>query len=977
MKLSTEASSLICENCRGDRVYIDTNTGEYYCEDCGIQQQEIRELERDIDDVYFETLNGPDGRRSNVRRASQSTEKLPNQENNDENSKDDDPLYFEDSNNISRKKQTFFDKWVNKKPKIVKNSDFLIGVQLIVQHIIKDMIERRQIKNEVLKTSKSIWFLFMEYLCKNKIPIRAFFADLRCSVLKVPFNETVSDPSSISEIKSRNIKIPNVVETIFGKEKNILYDLLYNLFGLDRVEYLSKICNGIIRYSNSINIRKRMVNNTLINEKNCGNLLEEWEISARKLQCLANERNIPYSNWCGESYIPRSELIKSVIDMIYEHDFLESYFNQISETILDRNDNIYRSRFNEWINFHVFFFIKNRKINQDYILISKYLELPENEFQNRKDLKFQLYKVHLTHLLLYKILGKHIMRVFDNTSLSEYLPIFELYENIEPRNFRKRKLLKENLIESVLECPKIDYSFILCIVWVSLLKSGYQVTSFDIIEWVKIGKIDIFKSENIIPKWLKDAGFKWDNDINSNINTRSVTQISRIPSPADLERVIKFFSASVNVVIPPINVPIMIHRILANCNLLRYRGGISIQPLCIRLWEFLFKEGSIIKLFGKLTIAPSIIIVIARSIWPIFVYHCIPNPKNILEDEKLYTKSSEPIVSVNTELFNFDFRFNRKLSSWILKTSKTQFSSEEKFRFYSVIHGIEWSGMFAINWLYTYLTSNIPSCSIEANDIFINSNIKNSEFIEKKGRPTVNFRGDFFSSIRKRRQAIKKKTGRNNWSGIMPTESKNCEFYSFGKKKTGLFSRYLPSNREIFHSLLFNDTNKANILSDYDILQLWDSFDDNEKVQLVNDWEKVLLTNKETENSSIIKGIIKDISPSAVCSLFPLLIEHNFLKSEGQCFNNIGSLISHIFNLKLGLLNKLFQDPGIFTYVVLPLPQFIHSKQKFSNSEASLPIPYSILLLQLAKITGENYLNVHNCVIKIEEILTKRLKEKK
>ncbi|XP_665224.1 hypothetical protein [Cryptosporidium hominis TU502] len=51
MEVSTEDSSLICEKSRGDRVYIDADTGEYFCEECGIQQQENRELERDIDDV--------------------------------------------------------------------------------------------------------------------------------------------------------------------------------------------------------------------------------------------------------------------------------------------------------------------------------------------------------------------------------------------------------------------------------------------------------------------------------------------------------------------------------------------------------------------------------------------------------------------------------------------------------------------------------------------------------------------------------------------------------------------------------------------------------------------------------------------------------------------------------------------------------------------------------------------------------------
>ncbi|CUV05193.1 unnamed protein product [Cryptosporidium hominis] len=972
MEFSTEDSSLICENCRGDRVYIDTNTGEYFCEDCGIQQQEIRELERDIDDVYFEISNGPDGRRSNVRRASQSTEKLLNKENNIESLKDDDTLYDQTLNNIYNKKQTYFDKWFNKKPKTVKNSDFLIGVQLIVQNIIKDMIERRQIKNEVLKTSKSIWFSFLEYLCKNRISIRAFFADLRCSVLKVPFNETASN-SNINNIQTKNLKIPDIEGKVYENENIILYDLLHNLFGLDRVEYLSKICDGIIRYCNSTNPRKRMSNNARKDESSGGNLLEEWEISARKLQQLANVRNIPYSNWYGESNIPRSELIKSVIDMIYEYDFLESYFNRISKSISDENGHINQSRFDEWINFHVIFLMNNRKINQDYISISNYLELPTNEFQNRRDLEFQLYKVRIIHLLLYKILGKCLIRVFHNSSLSDYSPIFEFLGNIESQNLRKRSLPKDCFKNLSLECPKINYSFILCIIWISLLKSGYQITSFDIIEWVKVGKIDIFKSENAIPKWLKDAGFKWDNDINSITQTRSITQVSKIPSPADLERVINFFSMSINLVIPPFNVPIMIHRILSNCNLFGHRGGISIQPLCIRLWEFLFKEGNIIKFFSKLTIVPSIIIVIARSIWPIFVYHPIPNPKYILENLYFHNELSKPNVSATIESLNLDFGFDVKLSSWILKTREDQSLLEEKIRFYSILNGIEWSGIFAINWLYNYL-SNMSVPSINVNDIFRNSDTKSPEFIiEKKGRPTINLRGNFFNSIRKKRQGIKKKIGKSNWSGITPSEPKNCEFYSFDKKKISIFSRYLPSNREIFHSMLFKYVNKVNIFFDHDILQSWDLFDDDEKVQLVSNWGKILLTSKETENSSILKGIIEYNFPSVVCSLFPLLINNNFLKNEGSCFNSIESIINHIFNLKLDFLKKLFQEPGIFTFIVLPLPQFIHSRQMHTNSEASLPTPYSILLLQLAKITGENYLNIHNCAIKIEEILRERL----
>ncbi|KAH8583825.1 uncharacterized protein ELE39_001571 [Cryptosporidium sp. chipmunk genotype I] len=975
MGFSIEDSSLICENCRGDRVYIDTNTGEYYCEDCGIQQQEIRELERDIDDVYFETSNGPDGRRSSVRRANQSTEKLPNKEGNYESLKDDDTLYPQDLNNISNKKQTYFDKWFNKKPKIVKNSDFLIGVQLIVQRIIKDMIERRQIKNEVLKTSKITWFLFLEYLCKNRIPIRAFFADLRCSVLKVPFNETASN-SNMNNIRIVNTKAPNIEDKVHGKENTLLYDLLYNLFGLDRVEYLKKICNGIIRYCNSTNIRKRMGKNVLIDENSGGNLLEEWEISARKLQYLANVRNIPYSNWHGESNIPRSELIKSVIDMIYEYDFLETYFNRISKSKSDGNDHINQSRFNEWINFHVIFFINNRKINQEYILVSNYLELSKNEFQDRKDLEFQLHKVHIIHLLLCKILGKCLMRVFHNSSLSNYLPLFKFFENTESKNLRKRSLPKNSFKNATLECPKIDYSFILCIIWISMLKSGYQVTSFDIIEWVKVGKIDVFKSENVIPKWLKDAGFKWDNDMNSITKTRSVTQVSRIPSPADLERVIKFFSISINIVIPPFNVPIMIHRILSNCDLLGYRGGISIQPLCIRLWEFLFEEGKIMKLFRKLTIASSIVIVIARSIWPIFVYHCVPNPKCILENVELHNELSKFNLSETLGPLYLDFGFNMKLSSWILKTRKNKFSSEENIRFCSILNGIEWSGMFAINWLYNYF-SNIPTCLEDVKNIFKNFFAKNPEFIERKGRSKVYSRGNFFTSIRKRRQGIKKKIGKNNWSGIIPSESKNGEYYSFDKKKISIFSKYLPSNREIFHSLSFNYVRKTNLSSDNDILQSWDSFNDDEKVQIINNWGKVLLTSKETENSSILKSIIEENSPSTVCSLFPVLIDNEFLKSEGKCFNNIESVIDHVFNLKFDLLRKLFQEPGVFTSIVLPLPQFIHSRQMYTNSEASLPTPYSILLLKLAKITGENHLNVHSCVIKIEEILRERLMKRR
>lgn len=966
MEFSTENLFLICENCRGDRVYIDTNTGEYYCEDCGIQQQEIRELERDVDDIYLEISNGPDGRRSNIRRASQSTEKLKNQKDNDENSKDN-LLCVQDLNNAYSKKQTYFDKWINKKPKTVRNSDFLIGVQLIIQHTIKDMIERRQINIEVLKASRNIWFLFMEYLYKNDIPIRAFFADLRCSVLKVPFDETNSNSSNKKITHSENIKTPKFCGKVIGQEKTILYDLLYNSFGLNRIEYLSKICIGIIRHST--NIRKRSGNHAKLNEQINRYLLEEWEISARKLQYLANERNIPYLNWYGESHTPRTDLIKCVIDMIYEHDFIECYFNSISKNILE-NKCLNYSRFNEWIYFHVDFFIKNRKINQDYTSISKYLDSPKIEFQHRKDIEFQLQKVYVIHILLYKTLDKYLRRVFNSSSLSDHSHINRIYKDLESQRYRKRRLSKEIIIDSISECPKIDYSFILCIIWISMLKSGYQVTSYDIIEWVKIGKIDIFKSENFIPKWLRDAGFKWDNDINSNINTRSVTQISRIPSPTDLERIIIFFSKSINVVIPPVNVPIIIHRILVNCKLLGYRGGVSIQPLCIRLWEFLLKEGNIIKLFSKLTIAPSIVMVIARSIWPIFVYHCIPNSRGESENKQLNREMLKFNLSEKHGQ-SFNIGFNSELSSWILQTDKNPLLSEE-IRFYSTLHGIEWSGILAINWLFAYL---IPTCSIEVNSTLENLGEKDSGLIgERKGRPTTKFRGNFFVPIRKKRQGIKKKNGRNNWSGIIPNWSKP-PYYS-GEGKITIFSRYLPSNREIFHSMLFKTANKANILSSFGTIQAWDLIDDIEKDQIIYKWEKVLLANKETENSTIIKGIIKDIPPSTMCSLLPLLMDSNFLKSECKCFNKIESIIDHVFNLKLDFLRNLFQEPGIFTSVVLPLPQFIHSKQKFTNSEVSLPAPYSTLLLQLTEITGENYLNVHNCVIKIEEILTENLNKR-
>ncbi|KAJ1609803.1 hypothetical protein OJ252_2078 [Cryptosporidium canis] len=968
MGFSADDLFLICENCRGDRVRIDTNTGEYYCEDCGIQQQEIRELDRDVDDIYLEISNGPDGRRGNIRRASQSTEKLDRTE--DENSKDDDPLYDQNFSHSYNKKQIYFDKWINKKPKSVKNSDFLIGVQLIIQHTIKDMVERRQISTKVLRVSRNIWFLFLEYLSKNAIPIRAFFADLRCSVLKVPFNETNSSSSGKNITAFQRIKSPNIPDKIVG-EKGIIYDL-YNSFGFDRVEYLSKICKGIIRHSNSMNNRKKIGNNTPFNEKINGYIIEEWEISARKLQFLANERNIPYLNWYGESQIPRSDLIKCVIDMIYEHDFLECYFNRVCENQHDNND--LNSRFNEWIYFHANFFIKNRKINSDYISISKYLELPENEIKKCKDIQFLLHKVYVVHSLLYKILDGYLRREFKKSSLSDFLLIHRLYTNTDLHYLRKRKIQLESFGDNTLECPKIDYSLILCIIWISLLKSGYQVTSFDIIEWVKTGKIDIFKSENIIPKWLRDAGFKWDNDINSNINTRSVTQISRIPNPTDLERIIYFFSKSINIVVPPINVPIIIHRILVKCELLGNRGGISIQPLCIRLWEFLMKEGKILDLFGKLTIAPSIIIVIARSIWPIFVYHCIPNSRKELEHEQI---NSEPVKfnspDDNKSQIEFNLRFDCDQSSWILKKYKTLSLSEE-IRFFSIPYGIEWSGILAINWLFTKLMQNMPKCPIEASALMSWSKKDSEPINERKGRPTTNFRGNFFGPIRKERQSVKKKFGRNNWSGILPKLPNSI--YHAGKWGITALSRYIPSNREIFHSMLFRNANVENMTPNIGKIKSWDFMDDVGKEQIIYNWEKALLPNKETENSTILKGIINGIPSSVICPLLPLIVDNNFLRSEGKCFNQIGSVIDYAFNLKQSYLRNLFQDPGMFTSVVLPLPQFIHSRQKFTNSEVSIPTPYSTLLLKLTEITGESYLNIHNCVIKIEEILTDTLNKK-
>ncbi|KAF7458647.1 Herpesviridae UL52/UL70 DNA primase family protein [Cryptosporidium felis] len=963
--------SLFCENCRSDRVYIDPNTGEYFCEDCGIQQQEIRELDRDIDDIYFEISNRQDGKRSSIRRASQSTEKLPTREDqheckiNSEYSKDGNT--FVDVSSVTYR--TNFENWYNNKPNIIKSSDFLIGIQMIIQHIIKEMIERRQVREDVLNTSKKVWFLFLGYINRNKIPIRTIFADLRCSVLKVPFKETASKASKI-KIPTKIDKISNSYATDSEKslQDKIAYELLFNHFGINRIHYVSKIYDGIIKSSNSLNT-KRKYGKFSSNEKH--SLFEEWEISARKLHTIAKFKSLPYTNWRGESNVSRSEIIKSVIDMIYESDFLEHCFYDFTETQNGDYQFNKKTKFNNWIDSHVQYYLENKVIHEDFhFSISKLPENSENSMKMSTDTEIQLLRAHIVHMLINKLLGKYLKKIFSKYSLSKYVP-FNFNKMLRFCNSKRKEL--DTISNPIPEYPKLDYTLILCIVWISLLKCGYQITSYDIINWLKDGKIDVFKSENVLPKWLKDAGFKWDNDINSSFNARSVTQLSRMPSHGDLDKTMRFFTHYLNVSVPPVNVPIYIHRILANCKILGYRGGIAIQPFCIQLWEFLLKENTILTLFSVITIAPSIIIVIARSIWPIFVYHCIPNFENkISEDstDKLSIRCNH-LENANSPTLECELEYNRLLSSWILNVQDQKSSKESKI-FSSKIHGIEWSGILAVKWFSSYLSSDLKMNYLETNNLLEQLCTKRAEAqIERKGRPTTNFRGDFFLQTRKNRLSAKNRFGYEKWSGMAPIKPINCKFDDYYNKRLTTFSYYLPSNRETLNSILINSVNKHFVLLSGDSLQSWGDYDHHEKENIYEKWERILLSNKTTESSTLIKAVQENLSPYLNPSLFPIQMNENFIKGEIEGFDGYASMINFLFTFKYLKIGNIFQDPGVFTSIVLPLPQFFHSKQKFTNSEASLPAPYILLLLQLAEITGEQYLNIHSCVIKIEEIIGK------
>ncbi|KAH7648937.1 hypothetical protein FG379_001306 [Cryptosporidium bovis] len=976
MTFDSGNQALICENCRGNNVFIDPDTGEYYCEECGIQQQEIRELDRDLDDVYLGS-SGAEGR-GGIRRATQSNEITISQQEIDNNSLYGSEYVVQDSNiknNLYHK--TSLEEWLEKKPKLIKNSDFLIGIQLIIQYTIKDMIERRQVKSEVLYFSKYVWFSFLEFLCNNNIQIRTFFADLRCAILKVPFNETNSNSSS-----ENGTQCEKPFSDLFSSHKmrngNVFRDIFLKKMTNNRTSYVTGICNGMIRHSNKM--RKKSYGQTEVEYK--GFVIEEWEISVRKLHSIASKKKIPFANWEGNSTLSRSDTIRCVIDMIYEFDFLLFYFQYFilkSNSESNNNESI-EQEYLKWLNSHLNYYQCNRKINMDEDFMKNYNSYDSSLGINFKsEFEHQLNRIHITHLLICIILDKDELEAFSSTSLSKYKYItnFEKYifDNI---HLRSRISIENNTFtRSQLETPKIDYCLVLCIIWAALLKSGYQVTSNDIIEWVRCGKIDIFKSSNILPKWLKEAGLKWDNDMNSNINTRSVTHLTRVPNINEIEKAMDFFRENVQISIPKMSIPILIHRILARCKCLSYTGGIVIQPLCVRLWELIAKETSTFLNFNSTTIASSIIVVISRSIWPIFVYHPTPIPKEIkygLRDSGSTHGNKTFELLLKNDAINLEFLYDTYKGGWsICLKENSDIKNHKLFR--SNVYGIEWSGILALNWLRTFLNNEeVDEFEFKRiiNEVFIS---KKESSDEKMGRPSKCYRGNFFSYIRRKRKNARKKIGDKKWSMIPPLYSLIDEFTPLVVRKIESLSHYFPSNREIYHSIINTTDCPLNAISSNSSVQSWIKCDDEDKKKLIMNWKKILETNKDNDTAEVLQSILQNSSVRSQEYIPSILGENGFSSIELEKTDNfeINSILDTIFTNKSRFLSELFQDPGIFTHIIFGLPQFFHSKQKFNSSEESVPLPYIILLKNLSKITGVSHLLIHSCVIKIEEFIFRKL----
>ncbi|KAH8741351.1 hypothetical protein FG386_003198 [Cryptosporidium ryanae] len=968
---------LICENCRGDNVFIDPDTGEYYCEECGIQQQDIRRLDRDLDDVYFGS-GSVDGR-NKIRRATLSNEKVATEQGTKNQNFYIDEYHIQDSH-VKNKlyNRNSFEEWIRKKPELIKNSDFLMGMQLILQHTIKDMIERRQVKPEVLHFSKYIWFSFLEFVCNNNIQIRTFFADLRCSILKVPFNETNTNLSN-----RRNKKCEKLFDGVFSSRENISENIFKDIFLKkmisNRTSYITRICNEMIRQSNKI--KRKLYNHNEVEDNDF--IIEEWEISVRRLHTIANQKRIPFTNWEGDSSLTRSDTIKCVIDMIYEFDFLlyyfqDSFFKSNSGKNI-RND--IEKEYLKWLDLHLYYYQRNKKINIDKNFMINYdsYKFPL-EMNFKSELEHQLNKVHITHLLICIILNKDELEAFSSTSLSKYNHIknFEKYI-FDNTFFLDRVSIEDNTCtKSLAETPKIDHCLILCIIWAALMKSGYQVTSNDIIEWVRCGKIDIFKSSNILPKWLKEAGLKWDNDMNSNINTRSVTHLTRVPNINEIEKIMDFFRKNIEVSIPQVSIPILIHRILVRCTCLSYTGGIVIQPLCVRLWELISNETNCLINFNSSTIASSIIVVISRSIWPIFVYHPTPIPKEI--KYKLFN-SREKSSNKNSALL---FKNNKKKLEFFYDTNKNRWEVcfNENFNiiknhklFCSNILGIDWSGLLTLNWIKKLLNNEkIDELEFKKilDEIFIPKNENNEE---KMGRPSKCYRGNFFSTIRRKRRTARKKTGDKEWSRTPPLYSLINEFTPVIIKKIESLSQYFPSNREIYHSIINTTCDPLNVISSNNSVQSWSKCDDEDKRKLMINWKKILETNKSNDNAEVLQSILENSSTEHQKYLTSFLYKSGLSLTELENIENskISSILNILFINKSKFLSELFQDPGIFTHIIFGLPQFFHSRQKFNSSEESVPLPYIILLKNLSKITGVSYLLIHSCVNKIEELIFKKL----
>ncbi|EEA07195.1 uncharacterized protein CMU_000650 [Cryptosporidium muris RN66] len=1072
MEYPCDDCSFICESCGSNRVVADSNTGEYYCEDCGIQQQEIRGLDRDLDDIYFELTGGGDGSRNIVRRASQTTARATQSELSQsqdaeqvaasQNSQNYSLLSQSDNSRIH---QTLIDIWFNNKPSIIKNEDFFIGVQLMIQYILKDLVIKRGVKKEILKVTHKIWFEYLSHMCRAKIPIRTFFADLRRSVLKVPFNETFSikDGTLKSNGEYEKRCEDNSINLQYREyiENNDFLKLVEQRMGFDRLGYIIKLCNNILKnFSNTLitsssnsTSRKGSKDRRITPNRN----YEEWEISARKLQILANYRNIPYTSWKSKHTNSRTDIIESVIDMIYEHDFLELYY---WEVIRKDDGGIFGSithldDFNQWIlgeycvqsdnlntesnlsdiniqvetlnpsidsvntpilqydtisqrsNYGVI--VNNSNRNQD-CLNPHQLNTNNNETHNRNigednvtfvndscynvssdniDIDYQFKRIHKIHRLIQDISDIQLVQIVSSTGLTQYSQNCDLeMEEEESGNYgdNSRDNQNERSEDTMLEYPKLDFSLIITIIWIGLLKCGYPVTSSDIVEWVRTGKIDILKSDSLLPSWLKDAGFKWDSDMNASTNMRSVTQISRIPSSSELDKLLKFFRDIINIKIPSINIPLLIHRILSQCRCFSYSGNSAIQPLVISFWENLYSQEKmqyLLKGTQAEIIAASVIIIIARIVWPIFVYHPVPVCQEYnQEDISKYPEALESKV----EPFSASIYYEVANSRWLAKIINEKTKSIDEKYFYSKRHGIEWSGVSAIAWLVESLSHsefiNKEGIKELVNTLLLKGS-KTTKNKENIGRPTKSTRGDFYIQTRKNRKNAKKEYGANNWSGTCPI------FPSFEFLIGDVFakllslSKYLPSNREVFSSLLFEQKeNELSILSDNNLLNSWQYCDREKRSQLLNSWKFVLSSNHScTETSRILQHLVESISLEQHKDL-----QDTFSKNHNPMINDpsimrisnerLDLFLDHLYRHKLNIIQTLFQNPGIFTSIIIPLPQYFHSKQKHTKVESSLPLAYILLLEHLSKIIGKPCSSIHSCVVEIEEYLASGLEYK-